>query len=477
VKAEVFEPFSIYYVLITVFITVKRCKQGMFIFVIIKHFKRIITKTATKTATIMKYTFKLKEPSSKKETLILFCCEFKAENKRFVFSTGENIHPNNWDAKNKYLTSNGKNKAKNFETLKMQLNRYSDLFNETESLYLKIGEDFTSKILRNVFDKKFKVTIKGKNIFFDAYDVFMEEKKASLQWSAGTVKRYNNLKSILKDFETTKKHTLTFSRIDLNFYGKFASYCMEERKQINNTYLKNLGFFKTFMFWAVKNTYTYNNIFESFNHDDNGKCIIKPTLTKQIALTIDDLNNLMQHEFKTTKLEKVRDIFVFQCVTGMRFGEMATIKKSNVTDTYIILKEEKDETKEPREIPLTSISRYILTKYDYQLPLITNQKQNEYIKDVFEEMKYSNVVQKITTKGKENIKVDMNFYDRISTHTARRTFITMMKRQGKSDKLIASMTGHTDMKTLNAYYQVDAPEKQEAMDEVFNIEIPMKKIV
>ena len=69
----------------------------------------------------------------------------------------------------------------------------------------------------------------------------------------------------------------------------------------------------------------------------------------------------------------------------------------------------------------------------------------------------------------------MNFYDRISTHTARRTFITMMKRQGKSDKLIASMTGHTDMKTLNAYYQVDTPEKQEAMDEVFNIEIPMRK--
>jgi integrase len=160
----------------------------------------------------------------------------------------------------------------------------------------------------------------------------------------------------------------------------------------------------------------------------------------------------------------------------MRFGELASINKSNVTDTFIILKEDKDETKEAREIPLTSISRYLLIKYNYQLPLITNQKQNDYIKNVFEEMKYSEVVQKVTTKGKENIKVDMNFYERISTHTARRTFITMMKRQGKSDKLIASMTGHTDMKTLNAYYQVDAPEKQEAMDEVFNITIPMRKI-
>ncbi|AWG22938.1 integrase [Flavobacterium faecale] len=423
----------------------------------------------------MKYTFTLKQPNADSETLIYFTCYFNKENKRFIFSTGESIHPDNWDFENKFPFTIGKKKSKFAESIKMQLDRHSNLFNETESLYKRIKEDFTSKTLRNVFDTEFKVAIKGKNIFFDAYDVFMAEKKASLQWSAGTVKRYNNIKNTLKEFETAKKYELTFSRIDLNFYGKFASYCMEDRKQINNTYLKNLGFFKTFMFWAVKNKYTYNTTFENFNHDDNGKCIIKPTLTKQIALTIEDLNNLMQFEFKTAKLEKVRDVFVFQCVTGMRFGEIATITKSNVTEKDIILKEEKDEAKAQREIPLTNISRYILTKYDYQLPLITNQKQNEYIKDVFEEMKYSKLVQKVTVKGKDSIKVDMNFYDRISTHTARRTFITMMKREGKSDKLIASMTGHTDMKTLNAYYQVDAPDKQEAMDEVFNIEIPLRK--
>ena len=91
-------------------------------------------------------------------------------------------------------------------------------------------------------------------------------------------------------------------------------------------------------------------------------------------------------------------------------------------------------------------------------------------------MEYTHKVEKVTKKGKENIKEEMIFKDRISTHTARRTFITMMKRQGKSDKLIASITGHTDMKTLNAYYQVNDDETKEAMDEVFNIEIPLRKI-
>jgi integrase len=106
--------------------------------------------------------------------------------------------------------------------------------------------------------------------------------------------------------------------------------------------------------------------------------------------------------------------------------------------------------------------------------MIANQKQNKYIKEVFEELEYTNKVEKVTTKGKENIKEEMIFKDRISTHTGRRTFITIMKRQGKSDKLIASITGHNDMKTLNAYYQVSDEETKEAMDEVFNIDIPLK---
>jgi integrase len=416
----------------------------------------------------MKYTFKLKEPNSVKDTLILFSCFFKDENKKFIFSTGEKINPNNWDALNKFPFVNGKNKSKFAESIKMQLNRYSDLMLETESLYKRINEDFTSKILRKEFDEEFKITPSGKNIFFDAYDEFTADKIKAKEWSNATILRYNNIKNILKKFEIAKKYHLTFSKIDETFHREFTCYCMDDLEHINNTYSRNLGLFKTFMFWAKKKKFTYNDAFIEFKKVDR-------VITNQIALTIEDLNKLMKHEFESKRLEKVRDVFVFACVTGMRFGELSLITKSNVTDSYIILKEEKDESKEAREIPLTSLSRYILLKYEFNLPLIANQKQNTYIKQVFAELEYTNKVQKVTTKGKENIKEEMLFKDRISTHTARRTFITMMKRQGKSDKLIASITGHSDMKTLNSYYQISEPEKKEAMDEVFNIEIPLRK--
>jgi integrase len=415
----------------------------------------------------MKYTFKLKEPNSEKETLILFTCNFKEENKKFVYSTGEKIFPKYWDKENKFPFVSGNKKAKTAETVKQQLNRYSDLLIETYSLYKRIGETLTSTTLKKAFDEEFKKTVSGKNVFFDAFDEFMTEKKKGQTWAKATIKRYDNIKNILKNFEKVRKYKLTYSRINKTFHDEFTSYCMEDLKHINNTYARNLTLFKSFMYWSFEKKYTFNNAFIGFKK-------VPRVITNQIALTIDDLNKLMQHKFKTESLERVRDVFVFACVTGMRFGELSLISKSNVSEKCIMLKEDKDETKEVREIPLTSLSRYILLKYNYKLPLIANQKQNKYIKDCFQEMEYTHKVQKVTTKGKENIKEDMFFYDRISTHTARRTFITMMKRQGKSDKLIASITGHNDMKTLNQYYQVNDDEKKEAMDEVFNVELKMK---
>ncbi|ELY1993135.1 phage integrase SAM-like domain-containing protein, partial [Flavobacterium psychrophilum] len=172
----------------------------------------------------MKYTFNLKEPKSAKETLILFSCYFKHENKKFVFSTGEHIVPEFWDFDSRSPIERGKNKSLFAQSIKMQLNRYSTLFLETESLYKRVGEDFTSKILKKVFAEEFKRIPSGKNIFFDSYDEFTNEKIKSKEWSISTIKRYQNIKNILKNFEKSKNFNLTFSKIDDEFHREFTSY-------------------------------------------------------------------------------------------------------------------------------------------------------------------------------------------------------------------------------------------------------------
>lgn len=424
----------------------------------------------------MNYTFKLKEPNGDKETLILFSCYFKDESKKFIYSTGEVIHPNNWDSLNKFPHLKGKNKANFVESIKIQLNRYSDLMQISESERKKINEPFTTTILKAIFDEEFKRVPKGKNAFFEAYDTFFEEKVTKLEWTKGTETRYKNIRNILERFEIAKKYPLTFNRIDKKFHAEFTDYSLNTLQHVNNTYLRNVVFFKSFMNWAVANKLTYNQDFKKFNKNERNKNIIKETSTSQIALTIEDLNRIMEHTFKTKSLERVRDVFVFACVTGMRFGELSFISKSNVTDNHIVLKEEKGVFKEHRNIPLTTLSKYILTKYDYQLPLIANQKQNAYLKEAFKEMQFLKVIEKTTNRGLDVERSEEFFYNRITTHTARRTFITMMKRKGISDKLIARATGHKDMSTLNKYYQVDDEQTKEAMDDVFNIVIPLKAV-
>ena len=421
----------------------------------------------------MTTTFFLRKPKWDKKTLILFSCFFKSEGKKgrkFVYSTGETIHPDHWDFKNRMPKLRGAKRAEDGGSIKRQLNRYTACFSETRSRSLSMQQEFTSQILKKAFDEEFKKAPTGKNIFFDAYDEFVEEKKKNQEWKHSTEKRYKNIRNLLESFEQETGYQVTFNSINSKFHAEFTHYCMETKGHVNNTYGRNLGLFKTFMHWALDsaNGYTYNDEFKKFKKKER-------VVTPQIALKLEDLGKLMNQEFNSNHLERVRDVFVFACVTGLRFGELRLVKKSSVFDDTIYLKEEKGAEKDARYIPLNDLAMFLLRKYNYKLPLITNQRQNEYVKEVFKAAGYTWDVEKEVTKGKEVQRETMPFYKRVSTHTARRTFITMLKRDGKSDKLISKITGHRDLKTLNQYYQVDDEAKKEAVSSTFKIDFPALK--
>ena len=61
----------------------------------------------------------MKEPNSEKDTLIMFSCYFKSENKKFVYSTGENINPIHWDKEARQPKKTGKHKSLFADSIKM----------------------------------------------------------------------------------------------------------------------------------------------------------------------------------------------------------------------------------------------------------------------------------------------------------------------------------------------------------------------
>ena len=118
-------------------------------------------------------------------------------------------------------------------------------------------------------------------------------------------------------------------------------------------------------------------------------------------------------------------------------------------------------------LDLNSISKKILEKYHYNLPTISTQKFNIYIKLVFEKAEFQHEVKKTMKIGSKVIEEFKPFFNRISSHTARRSFITIMKNEKVPDKVIMSITGHKSLEVFNKYYKPSKKDKEEFMNSVF----------
>ena len=415
----------------------------------------------------MKSSFHLKSPKGDKESLIYFSAYFKNESKKLIYSTGETITPKEWNFKNRMPNdlSGRTTRADNHRTINMQLNRYTDFYIKIINRYIHAEQEITVENIRNEFDKEFKKTKTGSRDFFAVYDKFMTEKindKTDKANSTSTIKRYEYNKKLLQDFEESKDVKLNFNQIDKKFYNTFINYCTNTKNHSTNTLSRNIGLFKTFMNWAVLNRYTYKLDFQEFKN-------IKKEITDEVALSKEQVVEIFNFDFSNNqRLERVRDLFVFGCFTGMRYSNYSKIKKNDIIDSHIKVRDVKDNRKQ-LNIPLNDYSSYLLKKYDYRLPEISNQKFNVYIKEVIKIVGYTENIKKTSKLGNEIIETVTSFYERISSHTARRSFITIMKTEKVPDKIIMGFTGHKSLEVFNQYYKPNDIEKVDFMQDVFKM--------
>ncbi|NQZ44655.1 MAG: hypothetical protein HRT65_10120 [Flavobacteriaceae bacterium] len=113
--------------------------------------------------------------------------------------------------------------------------------------------------------------------------------------------------------------------------------------------------------------------------------------TDEVALTQEQIYEIFDFDLmKNQRLERVRDLFIFGCATGMRYSNYSKVRKVDVENDLIKVIDGKNNEK-TLEIPLNDLSNFILKKYDYQLPKISNQKFNDYLKELFQLIGYDSV--------------------------------------------------------------------------------------
>lgn len=409
-------------------------------------------------------SFKLRNPKSDKETTIFFTMYFKDEQKNLQYPTGVKIHPEDWDPKSKRPKRKVQHTSKVMTSqIRRRLNTIEDFAAQTAERYKLLGERLTMESLREKLNVKLKKTKQSASDFFQVYKEFQEYKKngnGGNPISNSTYMRYEYNRRLLKEFEEYRRKEIKLKFISKQFYGEFMNFCIQEKEHSANTLNRNMGLFKTFLRWCHENGKTYNTEFLKFKNPPK-----QPTM--EVALTLDQLTEFYRADLSgIPHLDRVKDLFVFGCLTGQRFGNYSRISINDIIRNRILVPDDKDKTK-ILNIPLVGPAREILEKYEGKLPMISNQKFNKYIKKAFKKLGYDSMTKRIRRVGREPIEETFPFYMRISSHTARRSFITIMQKKKVPQKTIMSITGHKSLSQFNVYYKTDDDYAEESMNDVF----------
>lgn len=152
--------------------------------------------------------------------------------------------------------------------------------------------------------------------------------------------------------------------------------------------------------------------------------------------------------------------------SGQRFSDYKRFDKKYVVGDFIEIRAKK--TGQFSYIPLNNKLKRLLDKYDWQLNTISAQKFNDHIHEICKIAGFTEIVVRERFYGNKRVAEEIPKYKLISSHTARRTFITLSEQRGVSHSLIMKVTGIKSLKTLENYIKIDKERLSEAILKAWN---------
>ncbi|MGF7025615.1 MULTISPECIES: site-specific integrase [Sphingobacterium] len=257
------------------------------------------------------------------------------------------------------------------------------------------------------------------------------------EYSDGTRERYVTARSHVAEFIQYKygREDLSFSALNYEFVKNYELYLKTIRKCSNNTSLKYISNFKKIVLRAVAKEIIPKDPFKLFTS--------RKTKVKKKPLTKAELQRIEDKVFLSNRLSVVRDIFVFQCYTGLSYIDAFQLKWNDIKegdDGSMWIMSSRQKSKSGTDIPLLPKALEIIAKYSNDsecikrgavLPGRSNQKMNEYLKEIAELCGVS---------------------ETLNTHKARRTFAsTITLNNGVSIHVVKEMLGHYSVKQTEEY--------------------------
>jgi hypothetical protein len=413
--------------------------------------------------------FLLKDPRADRPTLIsLF---YRYANQRFVYSTGLTIEPYQWNASTQRAYTNQKSRAARepFETLNAHLDRWRSATKKVLTALQLARIQFDNETIKQHLEAELGRVKKSKladNVAvahesFTAYiERFVAEAKAgkrlnarSVLYAPYTLAGYMKLKRVLERYRAETGNPTDYDAYTLDYYNTFKLWLTGRGLTLNyvGTLLKDL---KVMLKQAHYDGMHTNLIFQ---HRDFKKLVEE---VDNVYLTDDELTQLYNLDLSgNTRLDRVRDLFLIGCYTGLRFSDFSELRPENITHNGRILTRKTLKTSERVSIPLNPKVLAIINKYEGIPPrTITNQKMNDYLKELCRLAGLTNAVEVSRTKGGRKETRYLEKCEMVTTHTARRSFATNAFLAKVPTVSIMKITGHRSEAVFLRYIKISSEQ-------------------
>ena len=260
------------------------------------------------------------------------------------------------------------------------------------------------------------------------------------EYAPGTLERYKTSLSHTIEFLQWKYKVsdIEINKIDHAFVTDYEFWLRSVRNCANNTAVKYIKNFNKIIKICLANDWLDKNPFANYKS--------KVKEVERVYLSEEEIQNIIEKDFKTERLSLVRDIFLFSCFTGLAYIDVKNLTKSHISigidgEKWIFTHRQKTES--ASKIPILPLTQMIIDKYEDNpqsvnqeklLPILSNQKMNAYLKEI------ATVC---------NIEKELTF------HIARHTFATTVTlTNGVPIESVSKMLGHKNLRTTQHYAKV-----------------------
>lgn len=354
--------------------------------------------------------------------------------RRIEFSTGRSIFPEKWSS------SKGRMKGQSAEA--RSINNHLDILKtkiidiQMEFIHTKTtisAKLIKSKVLGEDARRRMLVPI------FEDHNNRIKE-LIGKEYAKGTLQRYKTSLKHTKEFLEWKykESDIDILKINHAFIIDYEFYLRNVKNCSNNTAVKYIKNFGKIIKICLANNWIDRNPFSNYKS--------KVRTVERVYLNDEEIQKLLNKEFKIERLSLVRDIFLFSCYTGLAYVDVKNLTTSHISigidgDKWIFTHRQKTES--ASKIPILPVTQMMIDKYanhpkcvanNSLLPIFSNQKTNAYLKEIAA----------VCEINKE-----------LTFHIARHTFATTVTlSNGVPIESVSKMLGHKSLRTTQHYAKV-----------------------